>query len=351
MFGAGSGEPREKNGSDGKEGDELMAAKQFYGTLLAELNIPIDEMEAARDRRRDLQKILEQEVGSRVPGTDSFGVGAIAQATQIRPLNDVDIVLRVPEAPANWADHPERAMTDVMSWIGGQVGGSCATTTHAIKITFPDEEFTADVVVGRKQEKGILLPHCPKGDSAKWIESDPQGHRDLVLGRNSRFRDHGRSIFSKQVRILKCWNLEQKLRDDRERKPLASFHVTALALRILTSPDSFERWTPRFFEEAARLVLSPLKDPSGVGDDIEALDPAYASECLKTAGEKTARALDASQEEAEEILRDVFGDPKARGAIVGKGPVSVTPGGALVGGIVAGGRAVKPVRSHGDDRT
>ena len=98
-------------------------------------------------------------------------------------------------------------------------------------------------------------------------------------------------------------------------------------------------------------MLSPLKDPSGVGDDIEALDPAYAAECLKTAGEKTARALDASQEEAEEILRDVFGDPKARGAIVGKGPVSVTPGGALVGGIVAGGRAVKPVRSHGDDRT
>jgi len=326
-----------------------MTARQFYEALLAEINIPLDEMEAARDRRRGLQKILEQEVGRRVPATDSFGAGAIAQATQIRPLNDVDIVVRVPEAPANWVDHPERAMTDVMSWIKDQVGGSCDTSTHAIKITFPDEEFTADVVVGWKQEQGILLPHCPTDEPARWIESDPQGHRELVLGRNKEFRDAGKSIFSKQVRILKCWNREQEVLDDQERKPLASFHVTALALHILTKPDSFERWTPMFFEAAARMVLAPLEDPAGVGDDIEALDPAYASDCLEAAGEKTARALDAPEEEVEEILRDVFGNPDERGAIVGKGPVSVNPSGALVGGLVAGGRTIKPVRSHGDD--
>jgi hypothetical protein len=325
-----------------------MTPKQFYADLLSKLNLPLDEMEAARDRRRELQRTLEERVGARIPGTDSFGVGALAQATQIKPLNDVDIVVRVPKPLDAWVNNPRQAMLDVKSWIEGDIKGVYAITSHAIKITFPDEEFTADIVVGWRQMKGILLPHCPKDEPHRWIASDPAGHRSLVLGRNTTFTDSGKSIFSKQIRILKCWNREQQLRDDQERKPLSSFHVTALALEILKVPLSFEQWTPVFFEAASRLVLSPLKDPSGIGDDIEAKYPNYASTQLKDAAEKTKRALSVSEAEAERLLTDVFGDPDKRGAIIGKGRVSVGPGGALVGGTVAGGRAVPTVRSHGD---
>lgn len=331
-----------------------MTAKQFYDDLLNKINVPGGDMEAARDRRRELQKTLEVKVGARISGTNSFGAGALAQATQIKPLNDVDVVVRVPQPLSTWIDNPREAMLDVKSWIENDIRGIYELSTHAIKITFPDEEFTADVVVGWRQVKGILLPHCPKDEPHRWIASDPAGHRDMVLGRNTAFKDFpGRSIFSKEIRILKCWNREQQLRDDQERKPVSSFHVTALALHILKTPMSFEQWTPAFFAAASRLVLTPLKDPSGVGDDIEAKDPNYASALLKDAAEKTARALTVSDAEAERLLRDVFGDPDQRAAIIGKGPVWVNPSGALVGGTavgatVAGGRAVPPVRSHGD---
>lgn len=327
-----------------------MTAKEFYGSLLEAINVPLADMEDARERRRELEKTFEREVGDRIKGTDTFGTGAIAQATQIRPLNDVDVVVRVPRIPSSWQADPSRAMSDVTSWVEDAVEGTFETTTHAIKITFPDEEFTADVVVGQRQEQGITLPHCPQDEPHRWIESDPQGHRDLVLGRNVEFKDHGPSIFSKEIRILKCWNREQKLRDAQERKPLASFHVTALALHILTKPASFELWTPAFFAAASRLVLQPLPDPSGVGDDIEARDPAYASALLADAAEKTARALKVADDEAEALLVDVFGDPQRRDAITGKGPVSLTETGAIVGGTVAGGRSVITVRSHGDER-
>jgi hypothetical protein len=331
-----------------------MTPKQFYDDLLAKINVPVDDMEAARRRRRELQKTLEEKVGAHIPGTDSFGAGALAQATQIKPLNDIDVVVRVPQPLPTWADNPQQAMRDVQSWIEHDIRGRYTLSTHAIKIEFPDEEFTADVVVGWKQEKGILLPHCPKDELHRWIASDPAGHRNLVLGRNTAFAGFpGRSIFSKEIRILKWWNREQQIRDAQERKPLASFHVTALALHILKTPMSFEQWTPVFFETAARLVLSPLKDPSGVGDDIEAKDPNYASALLKDAADKTRRALTVSDAEAERLLTDVFGDPDQRAAIIGKGPVWVNPSGALVGGTavggtVAGGRAVPTVRSHGD---
>ena len=326
-----------------------MTPKEFYADLLAKINVPLDEMEDARKRRRELQKTLEAKVGARIPGTDSFGAGALAQATQIKPLNDVDVVVRVPKPLDSWVSSPCQAMVDVKSWIEDDIKGSYTLTTHAIKIAFPDEEFTADIVVGWRQAKGILLPECPKGEPGRWIASDPAGHRDLVLGRNTQFAASGKSIFSKEIRILKCWNREQQLRDAQERKPLSSFHVTALALEILKSPMSFEQWTPVFFAAASRLVLSPLKDPSGVGDPIEAKDPHYASERLADAAEKTARALKVSDEEAEHLLADVFGDPDKRAALIGKGPVSVAPSGALVGGSVAGGRVVPAVRSHGDD--
>lgn len=325
-----------------------MTAKQFYVDLLAKINVPAKDMEDARERRRELQKTLEVRVGAPIPGTDSFGAGAVAQATQIKPLNDVDVVVRVPRPLDTWITNPRQAMLDVKSWIENDIRGDYTIGAHAIKIEFRDEEFTADIVVGWRQAKGILLPHCPKDEPHRWIASDPAGHRDMVLGRNTAFKDSGPSIFSKEIRILKRWNLEQQLRDAQERKPLASFHVTALALHILIAPMSFEEWTPVFFEAASRLVLSPLKDPSGVGDDIEAKDPNYAAALLKDAADKTRRALSVSDVEAERLLTDVFGDPEQRAAIIGKGPVSVSPGGALVGGTVAGGRAIPPVRSHGD---
>src|SRR4051812_16718545 len=141
-----------------------MNAKDFYIALLGAINVPLADMEDARDRRRALQKILEQEVGNHISGTDTFGTGAIAQATQIRPLNDVDVVVRVPKIPQSWNEDPGRAMSDVTSWLGDSVDGKLETTTHAVKITFPDEEFTADVVVGRREERGITLPHCPKAE-------------------------------------------------------------------------------------------------------------------------------------------------------------------------------------------
>jgi len=327
-----------------------MTPKQFYADLLGKINVPVTEMEDARERRRELQKTLETKVGARIPGTDSFGAGALAQATQIRPLNDVDVVVRVPKPLDTWVNNPLQAMLDVKSWIENDIKGKYMLSTHAIKIEFPDEEFTADIVVGWRQAQGILLPHCPSDEPHKWIASDPAGHKNLVLGRNKKFEGFpGKSISSKEIRILKWWNREQQLRDDQERKPLASFHVTALALKILTSPMGFEHWTPLFFTEASQLVLSPLEDPTGVGDDIVAKYPNYASARLKDAAEKTARALTVSEQEAERLLLDVFGDPDQRAAIIGKGPVSVSPTGALVGGAAAaGGRAIPSVRSHGD---
>jgi hypothetical protein len=328
-----------------------MTPKRFYIDLLDKIAVPLDVMTDARTKRDELRTVLERVVGARITGTKTFASGALAQATQIKPLNDVDIGVVLPRPLPEWVSNPLQAMLDVKSWIEKEIPEQYEISTHAIKISFPDQDFTADIVIGITQQQGILLPHCPKDELHRWIPSDPAGHRDLVLGRNTEFRNFGPSIFSKEIRILKQWNRERQLRDTQERKPLASFHITALTLKLLTQPAAFEHWTPFFFEHAADLVWQPLDDPSGGGEPIETKDKFYASTLLRDAGEKTRAALTAAEEEAERLLTDVFGRPDAREALLGRGPVSVSPSGALIaglGGVASGGRAVRPVRSHGD---
>jgi hypothetical protein len=235
-------------------------------------------------------------------------------------------------------------MQDVATWTKEAVPGSYSISTHAIKIEW-QKEFTADVVVGWRQTQGLLIPHCPTEEPSKWIETDPERHAELVRQRNKKFDE---PIFSRQVRIMKYLNRRWKMQDPQERKPLSSFHITALALKILTAQAPHEVWTPQFCTQAAVLVQSPLEDPAGIGDDLVARDPDYASALLAEAGKKTAAALKASSDaEAERLLREVFGDPDELAAVLGEGPVSVSSSGALIGA-ATGKRVVKPVRSHGD---
>lgn len=259
-------------------------------------------------------------------------------------MNDVDVVVELPYIPPEWVDNPSAAMKAVKDVISGKIRGKFELSTHAIKITYPDEDFTADVVIGVTQSKGIAIPECPSEGEHCWIPTHPRRHAQQVRERNAEF---GSAAFSQQIRILKYVNREWKLRDNQERKPLSSFHVTALALAILKSPNLFSVMTPDFLETASRLALSPLPDPAGVGADLEAKDPQYAAQLLEEAGSKTRQALSASEAEAERLLREVFGEPRRREALLGPG---------LCFSLKVGssddwsrrGRAVKSVRSHGD---
>jgi hypothetical protein len=141
-------------------------------------------------------------------------------------------------------------------------------------------------------------------------------------------------------------------------EPVSSELEGAVVVGLSSSRRSWDRLERLPVLGAMRWVLRvgtrsfAAQRPFRLGDDIEAKDPAHASALLADAAIKTRRALSVTESEAEELLKDVFGNPDERAAIIGKSPVWVTPGGALkgiaAGGTVAGGRAVPTVRSHGD---
>lgn len=319
-----------------------MTVSQFYDQLLDEIAVPLTTMTKARTKRDRVGAIVAAELRKRLDTTVRVvPVGALAQGTQIAPLNDFDLVIEVAKLKEGWLENPQPALNEALSWIEPLVEGMFETSAHAIKISFADCEFTADLVLGLKQENGILIPHCPDDEAHCWIRADPETHKLQVLGRNKQL---GSSGFTREVRILKWLNEYWQLVHELEKKPLSSFHVTALALRLLTTSDSHAEWTPYFLENAAVLVLQPLPDPAGVGKPLEASDPAFTARLLGEAV-KSRQALTATPAEAERLLREVFGYPKRIREVEEKPSVGIGIGGGL--GAATAVRETPAFRSHG----
>lgn len=329
-----------------------MTVKGFYRQLVDDIAVKDDEIEAARDRRDELRDKLEVAVGAHSQSVETFPAGALAAGTQISPLNDVDVVVTVPGFLRGWEETPQQALRDVRSWVESTIRAKFEFSTHAIKLTYPDVEFTADIVIGVRRTRGIVIPHCPNDDEHTWLPTDPKRHAEMVRERNLRDRP---AIFSQQVRILKALNRHWQMSTDDGRKPLASFHLTALALAIFEAgtETSHDEGTPFFLEQAAEMVLSPLREPAGVGPDLEARNPQEAAAFLADAGAKTRRALSLPDDAAVDLLEDVFGDSQQRKALLSGEPLAAV-GSKFMSAATAAvaaptvARSIPPVRSHGD---
>lgn len=322
-----------------------MTAEQFYKQLLRDIEVPMPEIEDVRDDRQRVARTALQLLAEwGLSGRRWFPAGALSMGTQIWPLNDFDLVVEVSSIPEGWRSKPQYPLEQLCAGLGRVLDVRCVVTTHAVRLEIRDESYTGDVVFGvSRLGGGIELPHCPSDERHKWIESHPEAHARLVRRRNKEIGYE----FAREVRILKQLNRRWGMQASDERKPLSSWHLTALALAILDKPFSHATGTPLFLREAANRVLRPLPDPSGVGEALEARDPQQAAQLLAAAAERTAEAA-AAGDRGGEILEDVFGDAAVLRTAVTGGPIAVAAGGAFT---VGAGRSVHTAtRGHGDAR-
>jgi hypothetical protein len=318
-----------------------MTANQFYEQYLKEIAVDPHEIKKAKTRRDDLA--VDAMAALRALGLSSpkwFPTGALAMGTQIAPLNDVDLVVFTQYVREGWGEKPMQALNDLAWKLDLINDGKTKPSTHAVKVVWATETFTADVVYGATKEHYLVIPHCPKDEKHKWIKTNPRSHAQMVRDRN---KDLGFE-FARTIRILKSLNRKWGLEAADEKKPLSSWHLTALALTLIKTKQGYAERIPDFLVKAAVRVKDPLKDPSGVGPALEARDPAKASALLADAAEKTRRA--ASDPNAERILRDVLGDPAVMLKAVTGGATSFGVGGVLLG--TEAGRTTASVRAYGD---
>ena len=173
----------------------------------------------------------------------------------------------------------------------------------------------------RRRRRHRLIPHCPKDKPHEhaWIDTHPAAHAQQVRDRNKQIGYE----FARQIRILKALNRQMALPHRRRRKPLSSFHVTALALLCCRAKVDHAVDTPTFLDAGRRAGPQALPDPAGIGPDITARNPQEASRLLREAANVTAQALELTND-AEQRSGRLFGDPAKTIALVSGAPVSVS---------------------------
>lgn len=318
-----------------------MTANQFYEQYIDEIAVNDKKIKAAKDRRDDLAKHgMAALRGWNLGDPKWFPTGALAMGTQIAPLNDVDLVIFSTTVRTTWDDKPKDALNDLAWDLDRRTDGRPTPSTHAVKVEFATEKFSADVVYGATKKHYLVIPHCPKEEPHKWIKTNPRAHAQMVRDRNKAIGYE----FARTIRILKSLNRKWGLEADDEKKPLSSWHLTALALTLIKTKQTYAERIPDFLAKAAERVKTPLPDPTKVGPALEARDPAKASALLADAAAKAKLA--ANSPHAERILRDVFGTPSVMLAAVTGKATSFGVGGILLGG--NDGRTSTPVRAFGD---
>jgi hypothetical protein len=195
-----------------------MTAKGFYRQLLLDIGVDEQEIKDARTRRDQLRSKLASAVGAHSMAVETFPSGALAAGLQISPLKDIDTVVTVPTFLPGWWENPRQAMSDVRSWVEPLIETGFGYTTHAIKLNYPDEEFSVDIVIGVRSGRAIVIPHCPDdGEPHRWLDADPKRHAELVRERDG---ESHTAVFAQQVRILK--DLNRPLADEHRRQPQAA---------------------------------------------------------------------------------------------------------------------------------
>ena len=200
-----------------------MTPRQFYDEYLKKIAVDKQTLDDARACRDEIASKAKRVVAEQLGAAVKFiPAGALAAGTQIAPLNDVDTVLEIPFRPAAWIGDPGRALRDVQRWVEPVIKAKYELSSHALKLTFSDENFTADIVIGATRSGGgLLIPHCPKDKPHEhcWIETHPAAHAQQVRDRNSTIGYE----FAREIRILKALNRQMGLRTTTAASPCPRF--------------------------------------------------------------------------------------------------------------------------------
>lgn len=302
----------------------MMTIAQAFQQFLQDLELrPAERDEASRQHtnlRQQLQKKLDVE--------DNFLSGSYARRTAIRPLNDIDVFL-VLEATAelSTASAPQRVLQVVKSTLEAIYPGKSATLqSRSVNIEFSGTGIAYDVVPAFSAGDEVYkIPDC---DAPKWIKTNPKIHRELSVEANERAGDKLKPL----VKAVKHAN-------NVHAGGARSFHLEALAWKILTSPPESNLAGLRILLDGlVARICDPCPDPAGLGADIRPSTvkcqqaQAWLRKMATLAEEAETLAADGRTGEAHARMRELFGKVW---------PEEGTPGGRGRGGpVIVGAGAV-----------
>ncbi|GAA1119124.1 MULTISPECIES: hypothetical protein [Streptomyces] len=318
-----------------------MRIDEAFDDFQRSVNEDVGQTRLARDRRDLFKRALISEPDV----TEAFGSGSLRRSTQLKPINDVDII-----AVYDASQHPdwgspglsaEHALDHTRSQVNrllGKTNGShgnevrlALPRNHAVKcfLDDPDDEnaFTVDVMPALRQADDTLL--IPEKLAQTWVSADPEHLINLVADRQ-RDWEHFRPL----ARVLKQWRHDVVVTGR-----IKSLVIEVLALDCMPTSGNRPSGLCTFFTAAAARVNEGVRDPAGLCGEIQPdLDYDGLQTALAEAAELADRACAAAAaghtDQALRLWQEILGDsfpapPKPASPVTGA-PTLITGAPALI---------------------
>lgn len=320
------------------------STKGAFDALDEELNLDGRERKSAQKRHQEITDYLV-DAGLAIA---TFLQGSFARKTMLKPLKDVDMIIRMhprlekilrqPGGPA----HAMRLIREILfeEYPDAQFDVD-DTPAHALQVTFPDLDFTFDLVPALDAENGSEIVYIADRENDTWEWSNTRTLNRIISTRNQ--ATGGR--FVHQVRMLKSYKKDHPVLDD-----TCGLLWEAFAYEAVTSPIEHSQALAVTLAHAAQAVTGPVFDPTGVDDltaDWTAVQRTAYATTLAVAARRAAEARrleeDGQHAAAIEIWHDLIGDPFP---VAGAQSASDALRALAAGSITSTGRAVTSSRGQ-----
>ena len=196
-----------------------------FDALLKKINPSSGRVAVVKRLHGEVRDWLEDhEYETRAP--HSRLIGSYARHTAICDIKDVDVLLFLPEAALDRT--PESILRELKKVLKEYPDSTVETAPQrrSIRMDFPDENCTIDLVPAVAKE-GIKKPlWIPDRRQQEWIRSDPLGYGRTLSAANG---DHGQKLVPK-IKLTKAWRDEQM-----ERRKTKSYLLEVIFYWAVTS--------------------------------------------------------------------------------------------------------------------
>nr|WSW42937.1 nucleotidyltransferase [Streptomyces sp. NBC_01001] len=285
------------------------STKGAFDAFDEELSLDDRERKSAQKRHTEITGLLVA-TGLAI---STFLQGSFARKTMLKPLKDVDMVIRMHpslEGILRSAGGPAHAMRLIREAIADEYPNALFDVddapAHALQITFPDIDFTFDLVPAL-DEDGSEIVYIADRENDTWEWSNTRTLNRIISTRNQ--ATGGR--FVRQARMLKSYKKNHPVLDG-----TCGLLWEAFAHEVITGPLDHSEALAVAFAHAAQAVTLPILDPTGVDDltaDWTTVERNSYATALADAARRAAEARrleeDGQHAAAVEIWHDLIGEP------------------------------------------
>lgn len=248
----------------------------------------------------------------------SFLSGSYSRNTQIRPINDVDIVILF-DIEEYW-DQFKNNPRGMLNFTGENLKETypdkdIIIQSHSIGIKFKDLP-DVDVIPGFIKDYNNEIYLIPNFNLNNFIETSPTKHKAIISRHNQNLGEK----FIHIIKMMKCWRnnlVKESVSKYGIELKFKSFHLEIILMNILKNRFSnYAKAIQQVFSKAAENLNQECHDPAGLSGRLDGYLTESQIRILKNVFNNTSEniksllrlEMEGKYQEAIEGWRELFGD-------------------------------------------